>query len=49
MTTRTGEPATKRESYTTYLQGRAAQVRLQLAHPPSFGTCLTASNISRKN
>ena len=28
MTTRTGEPATKRESYTQYLQGRAATVRI---------------------
>ena len=27
MTTRTGEPATKRESYTQYIQGRAAAVR----------------------
>lgn len=27
MTTRTGEPATKKESYTNYLQGRAGQVR----------------------
>ena len=27
MTTRTGEPATKRESYTQYIQGRAAEVR----------------------
>jgi len=26
MTTRTGEPATKRESYTEYIQGRAAKV-----------------------
>lgn len=27
MTTRTGEPASKRESYTQYIQGRAAAVR----------------------
>lgn len=27
MTTRTGEPASRRESYTTYLQGRACEVR----------------------
>ena len=26
MTTRPGEPATKRESYTEYIQGRAAKV-----------------------
>ena len=26
MTTRTGEPATKRESYTAYIEGRAAKV-----------------------
>ena len=38
MTTRTGEPATKRESYTTYLQGRAATVRSHstLNPPPSL-------------
>ena len=34
MTTRTGEPATKRESYTTYLQGRAATVRSNPTHNP---------------
>jgi cyclin B len=30
MTTRTGEPASKRESYTAYLQGRVATV---CSHP----------------
>ena len=42
MTTRTGEPASKRESYTQYIQGRAAAVR-RYAPPFPDGVSLARS------
>ena len=44
MTTRTGEPATKRESYTQYIQGRAAAVRWT---PKRVSTALFPQFVSR--
>ena len=37
MTTRSGEPASKRESYTAYMEGRAAAVRELLRRGLSLG------------
>ena len=45
MTTRTGEPATKRESYTAYIQGRAAKVSSRPETPTAASVHPTAARL----
>lgn len=47
MTTRTGEPATKRESYTAYIQGRAAKVSSRPETPTAASVHPTAARLPR--
>jgi hypothetical protein len=47
MTTRTGEPATKRESYTAYIQGRAAKVSSRPETPTAASVHHTAARLPR--